>query len=321
MLMVFLFRGFMESSYKKRILFVGMPDMALVVFKKLMEKRFNIVGIVPPAKADSTYTTMQKIAEHFNIPLFSYDNINDTKFLKTLKKLKADIGIVCSFNKKLPSEFLKTTKDGYLNCHPSLLPNYRGGNPYSAVITNDEEYTGVTIHFMDNNFDTGDIVFQMRVKIDSNETMGTLFNKLNYNCAYAIETVLDKYEKDGFLPSQPQPEGEFVKAPNFLPNSYPTFINWNNSAKKIEAQIRALNPFILASTIFRHQVIKIHSCEYEIKRTNLDPGVVGDLTNGFGITCADGIIHIKSLQMGTYIITDGQDFVKRFSPKIGEKIG
>ena len=311
----------MENKYKKRILFVGMPDMATVVFKRLNESGFNIAGVVPPEKSNNTYNTMQKISEYFNIPFFPYDDLTDGKFLKSVKKLNADIGVVCSFNRKLPLEFLKTTKDGFLNCHPSLLPYYRGGNPYSAVIINNEEVTGVTIHFMDKDFDTGDIVHQIRVPVEPNETMGTLFNKLNYNCAYALESVLDKYEQDNELPRQPQPEGDFIKAPNYPPNSYQTFINWNNNSKQIEAQIRALNPFILASTIFRHQIIKIHSCEIEIKQTNLETGVVGDLTNGFGITCSDGIIHIKSLQIGTYIITDGQDFVKRFSPKIGEKLG
>ncbi len=311
----------MDNKYNKKILFVGMPDMAIVVFKNLLEKGFNIVGIVPPDKENNTFSVMQNFSEYYNIPFFPYDNLKDGKFLRAVKKLNADIGVVCSFNKKLPIEFLNTTKDGFLNCHPSLLPYYRGGNPYSAVINNNEEVTGVTIHFMDKDFDTGDIVLQIRVPVEPNETMGTLFNKLNFNCAYALETVLDKYEQDDELPRQPQPKGDFTPAPNYPPNSYPTFINWHNNAKQIETQIRALNPFLLASTIFRQQVLKIHSCEIEIKQTNLETGVVGDLTNGFGITCADGIVHIKSLQIGTYIITDGQDFVKRFSPKIGEKLG
>lgn len=311
----------MDKKYKKRVLFVGMPDMAVVVFKRLMEKGINIVGIVPPSSDDATFSTMQTLSQYFNIPFLPYKQLNDSKFLKEVKKLKPDIGIVCSFNKKLPKEFLATAKDGFLNCHPSLLPYYRGGNPYSAVILNGEKFTGVTIHFMDESFDTGDIVLQARVDIDSNETMGTLFNRLNFTCANALEIVLDRYETEGELPRQPQPEGEFVTAPNYPPNSYPTLINWNNEGVLIEAQIRALNPFILATTTFRHLALKIHSCEFEKKPTNLEPGVVGDLTNGFGICCQNGIIHIKSLQYGTFLITDGADFVKRFSPKIGEKLG
>ena len=311
----------MVNQFTKKILFVGMPDMAVVVFKRLMDKGYNIIGIVPPEKTDATFYTMKTLSDYFKIPLFEYDKISDPKFLKSLKKLNADIGVVCSFNKKLPPEFLKTTRDGFLNCHPSLLPYYRGGNPYSAVIMNNEQYTGVTVHFMDEHFDTGDIVLQVKISIEPNETMGTLFNKLNYNCAYAMDAVLDRYEKEGSLPRQPQPNGDFIKAPNFPPNSYPTLINWNNEAQQIDAQIRALNPFILATTTFRQLALKIHSCEYEIKQTNLEPGVVADLTNGFGISCANGIIHVKSLQLGTFLLTDGFDFVKRFSPKIGEKIG
>lgn len=311
----------MEKKFNKRILFIGMPDMALVVFRKLIEKGFNIVGIVPPDKSDNTFLAMQQLAQYCNIPFLPYSNLKDSKFIKTVKKLKADIGIVCSFNKKIPKELLNSTKDGFLNCHPSLLPYYRGGNPYSAVISNNESYTGVTIHFMDENFDTGDIVLQIKTSINDNETMGTLFNKLNFICADALELVLEKYEQNNILPRQKQPEGNFIKAPNYLPNSFETYINWHQEAKVIERQIRALNPFILASTTYRHLPMKIHHCEYEIKQTNLEPGIVADLTNGFGVSCLDGIIHIKSLQFGTYLITDGENFIKRFSPKIGEKVG
>lgn len=295
--------------------------MALVVFKRLIDKGFNIVGIVPPSKDEETYPTMENLANYFNIPFLAYPDLKDKKFIKSIKALTPDIGIVCSFNKKIPKEVLETTKDGFLNCHPSLLPYYRGGNPYSAVIMNKESVTGVTIHYMDEGFDTGDIVFQLKVKIAPNETMGTLFNKLNYTCADAIETVLNIYEKNSSLPRIPQPQGEFKKAPNFDSNSYETFINWNSKGEDIETKVRALNPFILASTIYKQQVMDVLSCEYEICTTNLEPGTIADLTKGFGISCADGIVHIKALKLNTFIITDAPDFIKRFSPKIGDKVG
>ena len=310
----------MESNYKKRILFVGMPDMAIIAFRELIEKGFNIVGIVPPLMSDPTFGTMKQLAQYYNLPFFPYKKMNDPKFIKEIKKFKADIGVVCSFNKRIPKEFLETTRDGFLNCHPSLLPYYRGGNPYSAVIINNEKFSGVTIHFMDENFDTGDMVFQSRVEIEPNETMGTLFNKLNYTCASALAAVLDRYETSA-LPRQAQPEGEFVKAPNYQSGSYPTFINWADDGEFIERKVRALNPFIYATTTFRHIGIKIHNCEFEKKYINFAPGVVVDMTKGFGVSCKNGIIHIKSLQFGTFISSEGADFVRRFSPKIGEKVG
>jgi len=151
--------------------------------------------------------------------------------------------------------------------------------------------------------------------------MGTLFNKLNSVIAEVACIVLDKYEKTGFLNSIPQPKGDFVKAPNYPPNSYQTFIDWSQPAEKIDIQIRALNPFIIANTVYKHTVLKVYSCEYEKKNTNLPVGTVADLSNGFGISCANGIVHIKSLQYGSFLITTGKDFVKRFAPKIGEKVG
>ena len=87
---VFFSRGkTLGNDYKKRILFVGMPDMALVVFKRLTDKGINIVGLIPPDKNNETFITMQKLAQHFNIPFLPYDNLKDGKFFKRSKKTKS----------------------------------------------------------------------------------------------------------------------------------------------------------------------------------------------------------------------------------------
>ena len=84
-----------------------------------------------------------------------------------MKALEVDAAVVCSFNYKIPKILLESTKDGFLNVHPSMLPKYKGGNPYSRVIMNGETETGVTIHFMDENFDTGDIIAQKAYHIQN----------------------------------------------------------------------------------------------------------------------------------------------------------
>ena len=118
-----------------------------------------------------------------------------------------------------------------------------------------------------------------------------------------------------------QPDGEFKLAPNFSQNSYQTYINWSQEAKMIDCKIRALNPFLLATTIFRHQPVKVMSCRYEVKQTDFPPGVVAELSKGLGISCKDGVVYLKTLQYSTFVVTDSDDFIRRFSPKIGEKVG
>ena len=115
-----------------------------------------------------------------NLNFIEYDSLKDENFLNTLRDLDIDIAVVCSFNYKIPKVMLDIPKDGFVNVHPSLLPKYRGGNPYSAVIMNGEKESGVTLHLMDEGFDTGDILLQKTFKINPTETMGTLFNKTNF---------------------------------------------------------------------------------------------------------------------------------------------
>ena len=152
-----------EKKYKKRILFIGMPDMALVCLSKLAAKGINIVGVVPPAKDDPTNKIMIDTAQNLGFDIIDYNiSLSDKGFLQRIKNLNADLGVVASFNKRLPKELLQLTKDGFINLHPSKLPDYRGANPYSHVIINGEEESAITLHFMDENFDTGDIISQYR---------------------------------------------------------------------------------------------------------------------------------------------------------------
>ena len=129
----------MDKKYQKKVLFLGMPDMALVCLSKLVYDGFNIVGVVPPHRSDGTYELMCNFVRGLKLPLVEYQNkLDELDFLHKIRQLEADIAVVCSYNKKFPPELLKIVKGGFVNCHPSLLPDYRGANPYSNVIINDE---------------------------------------------------------------------------------------------------------------------------------------------------------------------------------------
>ena len=185
----------MKKKYEKRILFIGMPDMALVCLHKLNEKGINIIGVVPPPKEDPTYSLMVNNAKSMGYELVEYEkNLNEKEFLNKIRNLNADLGVVASYNKKFPKELLRLPKDGFINLHPSKLPDYRGANPYSHVIINGEEESAITLHFMDEEFDTGDIISQYRFSLDLNETMGTLFYRTNEMCASVLYEALDYYE-------------------------------------------------------------------------------------------------------------------------------
>ena len=229
------------------------------------------------------------------------------------------MAVVCSFNYKIPKELLSAVKDGFINLHPSLLPAYRGANPYSRVIMNNEKETGVTIHHMSEEFDKGDIILQMKCPIEKNETMGSLFNKTNNICIQLLLASLQEYEERP-LPRIPQADGEYPLA--LTVSDAETFIDYNNPAEGIECLIRALNPFILASTYFRRTLVKIMKAEVIKKQYS------SDIPNGTIVKIKNDKVIIKTskdciaftvMQFGSYFAGDSTDFIKFVHPKEGER--
>lgn len=312
----------MENKYKKRILFLGMPDMAIICLSKLVAEGFNIVGVVPPHFTEATYGLMCNFTKSLRLPLITYERtMDELDFIHKVRQLDADIAVVCSYNKKFPPELLKTVKGGFVNCHPSLLPDYRGANPYSNVIINNEKETGITLHFMDENFDTGNIIAQKKVNIENKETMGTLFNRMNYLCAEFLSEFLQNFEQNTDVVSMPQPQGEFKKASAIDSRNMRNFIDWDKDAAYIDRFVRALNPFISAMTNFRGVFLKVYSSEISDKKVKEEPGTICHVKDTLGVATGSGVLYIKSLQFGSYMISDAKSFIEKFKPQIGEKLG
>lgn len=304
--------------YKKRVLFVGMPDMAFVCFDTLYKAGVNIVGVVPPSRKNSTHNFFMSFLENYNCNVIPYNSsLKEPDFLQKIKDLDIDIAVVCSYNKLFPKEFLECSKDGFINCHPSLLPKYRGANPYSNVIINNEKATGMTLHFMNEAFDEGDIIAQRVISLNGHETMGILFNHCNYVAAEMLVQILSYYENNE-LPRIKQLQGNFVTAPNFDINKGDNYIDWTQPAEYIERFVRALNPFILAMTNYKAQQVKIMSVSVDKKYTKYPPGAICELKKGLGIATGAGILYINILQFGSYAICDGNEFIKIFKPKLGD---
>lgn len=309
----------MSKTYKKRILFIGIPDMALVCLDACLEEGINIVGVMGPKPTHNMYGYFKSFVKQRKLNFIEYSDLNSTELHKTLKDLKIDLGLVCSFNYKIPIEMLQIPKDGFVNLHPSLLPLYKGGNPYSHVIINGEKVTGVTIHYMSEEFDNGDIILQKECPISDNETMGTLFNRTNEICTELMIATLQEYEERE-LPRISQEKGEFIKAPNIKDSD--TIINYSKSAIEIERHIRALNPFILATTFFRNIPIKISKAETTDKdiMDNVPTGTIAKITkDNVWIKTSKGCISYTIMQYGSYFIGDAKDFIKIVKPKLGER--
>ena len=311
----------MTKKLTKRVLFVGIPDMAFIGLDGLTSAGVNIVGVVGPKKNHEMFSSFKNFVLQRGFNFIDYNELDDADFIQKLTDLKIDIAVVCSFNYKIPKVMLNTAKDGFINVHPSLLPDYRGGNPYSRVIYNQEAQSGVSIHFMDENFDTGDIIYQETRPLWVKETMGTLFNRLNLLGVEMLIKVLNSYEKETLI-RIPQPTGTFKKAPGFSETEQ--YIDFSMPAEKIEALVRALNPFILAKTIFRSIPVKVMKVDY----TNDSPpsgSKIGEVikteNNDVYIATGKGMLIPRVIQFGSYFCGDSEDIVNILQPQKGEFFG
>lgn len=307
---------------KKRILIIGVPDMAYMGVDALQRAGVNIVGVMGPLKTHNTYNAFKSFVETRNLNFIEYDNLKSPDLYKTITDMDVDLAVVFSFNNKIPKEFIDLMKDGILNMHPSLLPEYRGGNPYSRVIMNGEKETGVTVHFMSENFDEGDIVAQIKCPVDEFETMGTIFNKTNYLGISLMLSVLAEYEKTGSLPRRPQPQGEFKTAKNISDEE--SYINFNKTAIELERQIRALNPFLSCYTYYKRQVLKIFKAKVEdceIPENAVNGEIIKIENNRLYIKTKEGALCPEALQYGVLFSGTIEDFINIAQPKVGEIIG
>lgn len=308
-----------KETFEKKVLFVGIPDMAYICLDGLKTAGVNIVGVLGPKKSHATYSEFKTFVRDLGLNFIEFDKLDDPAFIKKIKDLKADIAVVCSFNYKIPKVLLEAVKDGFVNVHPSLLPKYRGPNPYTMTLLNGEKETGVTLHYMNEEFDTGEIIFQKKMKLSPLETMGTLFNRSNILALDMLVEVLKHYEKSS-LPGFNQPEGEFEKGR--VLSEHELFIDYKKSAREIDCLIRSLNPFILAKTQFRATSVKVLSADILDEKVP-DKASVGTILkideDKFYIATGDGLIAITSMQFGSFFAGTSKEFIKILAPQIGEK--
>lgn len=184
------------------ILFMGTPDFAEESLKKLVEEKFNIVGVVTnPDKPQGrgmklTKSPVKIFAEENNLKIYQPEKVrNNEEFLNEIYNLNLDLIIVVAYGKILPKELLDIPKYGAINVHGSLLPKYRGAAPIQWAVLNGDKSTGITTMFMDEGMDTGDMILKKEVEIGENETTGELWSKLKVVGANLLIATVKKIDE------------------------------------------------------------------------------------------------------------------------------
>jgi len=166
-----------------RIIFYGTPDFAVSSLQALIENKLNVVAVVtsvdkPAGRGQKlSHSAVKEYALIKDIPVLQPKNLKEESFLDQLKEFQPDLQIVVAF-RMMPEKVWRFPKKGTFNLHASLLPQYRGAAPINWAIINGEIETGVTTFFLQQEIDTGDIIFQEKTPISSDETAGELHDRL-----------------------------------------------------------------------------------------------------------------------------------------------
>ena len=279
----------------KNVVFMGTPDFAVPVLKMLIEKTNVIMVVTQPdkeigRKKEIKYSPVKQIAIDNNIEIFQPSKIRLD--YEPLKKLDIDLIVTCAFGQILPREILELPKYGAINVHASILPKYRGSAPIQWALLNGDKTTGVTIMYMDEGMDTGDIIISKEIPINDADNVGTLHDKLSILGKDTLANVLKSiFNKTNTRIKQGD---NYTLAPMLTRED--EHIDFNNNGRDIINKIRAFNPWPLANIIIDNKEIKVIEAKFVKKDVNKVGEIVDITKDKLGISCNDGIIYLEKIK-------------------------
>lgn len=257
----------------RRILFWGTPAHAVPYLSALAAAGADIVGVFTetdkPAGRGQTIqqSPVKEVALALGLPVFQPASLKGSQLSKQIKDLRAEVAIVVAYGKIIPQSLLDLPKYGFLNVHYSLLPDLRGPSPHQTAIMQGYKQSGYTIFKLDSGIDTGPILTQKTIDIDSLDTAGSLIDAMIRSSCLTLLEILPSY-LTGSRGLKPQNTDQ--KTATRLFTKEDGLINWSWPADVIERRIRAMNPWPLAYTMLKGERLIIHLAHLEKNKLVLD---------------------------------------------------
>lgn len=283
-----------------RIVFMGTPEFAVPSLEALLQSEDIVVGVVtqpdkPKGRGQTMATSpIKQLAEKADVPILQPLKMKDPAFLDALRAWQPDLIAVTAFGRILPPVVLDLPPNGCVNVHGSLLPKYRGAGPIQWAVINGEDETGITTMLMDAGMDTGAMLLQERVPIDSEDTAGSLSEKLaKVGGPLLIETI--RRLKAGTITPRQQDNSEATMAP--LLEKEMGQIDWNSTATEIANRVRGLSPWPGAFTHVDQERWTIWKAKALLDSTSTEPGTAVAVTkDALHIATGRGLLAITELQ-------------------------
>ena len=318
-----LIRNMVSNMKDLKVVFMGTPELAVPILEELINTT-NVVLVV--TKADAyvgrkkvlTPSPVALIATKNNIEVYKPTKLKE-EYEYILSK-EPDIIITCAYGKIVPKVILDYPKYGCINVHASLLPKYRGANPIQQAIYNGEEKTGVTLMYMDEGIDTGNIIDAIEVPISQTDSLLTLEPKISDAGVTVLRRSLPKIIAfENFSLKQDDKEASYV---GYLTREDER-LDFNKTAKEVYNHIRSMYDEPLANFVLNGEEIKVTK---SLIGENSYPGKTNEITSitktSIGIMCQDKEIILLEIKPAGKNIMQVRDWLngKNKEELLGAKV-
>ncbi len=309
------------------IVFMGSPDFAVPSLEVLANNPvINVKAVItqPDRKRGRGQklqpTPVKEQAHLLRLNVLSERDVNHSQFLDLLQGMAADVIVVVAFGQKLGTRLLSMAKYGCINLHASLLPEYRGASPIHQALIDGKEFTGLTTIYMDQGWDTGDMIYQETVPIAKSDTFASLHDKLAVIGGKLLEKTLLAVE-EGRAPRIEQEEERATYAYKIDKNR--GLINWEQAAAELANLVRGVNPWPGAFTYMHGQLVKIWKVT-PCAKNSAGQAVPGEVVSakqedGLIVQTGKGQLRIEQLQLTGRKSLTSREFLRGYQLKTGDR--
>lgn len=303
-----------------KLIFMGTPDFAVPSLERLLADGHEVVlAVTQPDKPVGrkrvlTPPPVKVCAQSHGIPVYQPLSMKTEETHLYLSGFSVDAIIVVAYGKILPPAILDMTPMGCINVHGSLLPRYRGAAPVQWAILNGDAETGVTTMRLDAGVDTGDMLLMSRRPLSDTITGGELFDLLAEDGAELLSRTLTGLT-EGTIQPQKQPEEGACYASMLDKSMAP--LDWQKPARRLHDQVRGMNPWPVASTVFEGKTLKVYVSRVAENAAG-QPGEILSLSP-LVVACGEGTaLELQQVQYEGARRMTAEEFLRGHPMQIGD---
>ncbi len=303
-----------------RVVVIGQATFGADVLKGLLAKGHQVVGIFCPPDRGTKLDPLKEAAQAAGLPIFQPKHLKDPEAYDQMVSLSPDLAVLAFVTDIAPAKLLGVPKLGSICYHPSILPKYRGSSAINWAIINGESKTGLTIFWVDEGIDTGDMLLQKEVEVGPEESTGEVyFNKLY---PLGVEATIEAVDlvAQGKAPRIPQDHSKATYDPPC--DEKVAGLDWSKPGRVVFNFIRGCDPQPGATTSFRGEKVKLYNAKFLEEAHTSPPGEILAVTDkGLKVAVQGAAMLITRFRTKELGKVKAPDFIQARQPKVGERFG